>query len=324
MELVKDPTTSTPSRVPGSARRASYVDMIWLPAAGFEASAESRLVVRAAARDIATGADGGGTVLDEATLTAWIGDRNQILRLEVDAAGAALDGVDSLLGRVAGRGFRAAAREVAGERWAEPVGLLLDDLPVAVLIAGYGQLVAGKVRGAPDHMRDLCSGWRSDGTMIRAIDAGEPFPVPGVAPAPDLSRADDPLAVQPTLPLPLGALRRRRRVDLLPGEPAPVDATFRDTYQTPDGEGVLHEYIVRTTFGSSGALGDVSAEPRVLPWIECPAAAAHAARVSGALASDLARLVPTALTGLSSCTHLNDLLRSLTCLPRLRDLRPRL
>jgi hypothetical protein len=172
-------------------------------------------------------------------------------------------------------------------------------------------------------MRDLCSGWRSDGTMIRSIEAGQPFPVPDVTSAPDLGRPDDPLAVHATGPLPFGALRRRRRVDLLPGEPGPVDATFRDTYQTHDGEGVLHEYLLRTTLDAAGRLGPVAAEPRVLPWVECPAAAEHVTLVSGAPAADLARLVPATITGLSSCTHLNDLLRSLTCLPRLRDLRDR-
>jgi hypothetical protein len=60
----------------------------------------------------------------------------------------------------------------------------------------------------------------------------------------------------------------------------------------------------------------------VLPWVECPAAAGFVELLVGSDAADLGRRVPATLTGLSSCTHLNDLLRSLSCLPRLIGLRP--
>jgi hypothetical protein len=112
-------------------------------------------------------------------------------------------------------------------------------------------------------------------------------------------------------------LRRRRRIDVTPGDPVVVDATFRDTYGAPDGEGILHEYRVHATVSADGLLASLSAEPRVLPWPECPVAADHVGALVGTPVADLARETGRTLTGLGSCTHLNDLLRSLSCVPRL-------
>jgi hypothetical protein len=49
----------------------------------------------------------------------------------------------------------------------------------------------------------------------------------------------------------------------------------------------------------------------VLPYIECPDAAASAGRLTGMSVAELRRRVRQELTGISTCTHLNDLLRSL-------------
>jgi hypothetical protein len=55
----------------------------------------------------------------------------------------------------------------------------------------------------------------------------------------------------------------------------------------------------------------VVAEPRVLPFPECPAAADAVGALVGSEVRVLARVVPGTLTGIASCTHLNDLLRAL-------------
>jgi hypothetical protein len=323
--MVKDPTTSTPPRAPGSVRRSSHIDILWLPAEGVEAGPGTMLVIRAGARDVVTGEPGPPAVVAEAGLVAWIGRRSEVLHLEttpaVDASG--------LVGRSATSGFRRAARELTGVPTAEPLGLLFDDLPVAVLISGYAMLRSGKLGGpissGPDpagHMRDLCSGWRSDGIMIRSLEAGRGVPVPDVVVAPDLAVAGDPLAIEDLPPLPDGCLRRRRRIDVLAGDPVQVEATFRDTYCGEGVEGVLHEYVVAAEVDDAGRITAIEANPRVLPWGECPAAAAHVDRLLGADVAGLASGVPATISGIASCTHLNDLLRSLNCLPRLIALRP--
>jgi hypothetical protein len=102
---------------------------------------------------------------------------------------------------------------------------------------------------------------------------------------------------------------------------------------------VLHEYTVKAIVsddssddisgdgkddgqdegqGDDGGAGDGGsrivacvATPRVLPWSECPQAAASAGRLVGQRVGDLRALVRDDLVGTSTCTHLNDLLSSL-------------
>jgi hypothetical protein len=88
-------------------------------------------------------------------------------------------------------------------------------------------------------------------------------------------------------------------------------AMFRDTVGEEDGdEVVLHEYAV-TASGVGSVVGVVSAEPRVLPFPECPAAALAVGDLVGCELAELSTSVPDLLTGIRSCTHLNDLLRAL-------------
>ena len=88
---------------------------------------------------------------------------------------------------------------------------------------------------------------------------------------------------------------------------------FRDSHLgADDPEDVLHEYVL----AASVRAGDLvvlasSATARVLPWPECPAALDSAGRVVGQAVDDLRALVASDFTGTSTCTHLNDVLRSL-------------
>ena len=55
----------------------------------------------------------------------------------------------------------------------------------------------------------------------------------------------------------------------------------------------------------------MAARAQVLPWMECPGALASAHRVAGMPLTDLRRLGPARADRRSTCTHLNDTLRSL-------------
>jgi hypothetical protein len=109
------------------------------------------------------------------------------------------------------------------------------------------------------------------------------------------------------------AMRRRRLVEVRDGSPCSLYAMFRDTHVDPsDAETVLRENAVTADLDPDTlVLSRCQAEPRVLPWVECPEAAASATRLDGRLASDVRRLVGRELRGTTTCTHLNDLLRSL-------------
>ena len=69
--------------------------------------------------------------------------------------------------------------------------------------------------------------------------------------------------------------------------------------------------------GAGGRIVACVATPRVLPWAECPQAAASAGRLVGQRVADLRALVRDDLVGTSTCTHLNDLLSSLSQAGRL-------
>jgi hypothetical protein len=144
--------------------------------------------------------------------------------------------------------------------------------------------------------------------------------------------------------LPPGSMRRQRLVQRSGSD---IWAMFRDTYAVLDGPPtILHEYSVTATatatvsgggehgdhgggggehgdHGGGGGGGDHGehsedvvtscvATPHVLPWGECPNAAASARRLVGRRLGDLRAMVKEELGGTSTCTHLNDLLSSLS------------
>ena len=74
----------------------------------------------------------------------------------------------------------------------------------------------------------------------------------------------------------------------------------------------MHEYTVSGTVDlRAGRIGSVSAQAKVLPWVECPGALASAQRIVGMELSALRTRVRKEFVGRSTCTHLNDSLRSL-------------
>jgi hypothetical protein len=119
-------------------------------------------------------------------------------------------------------------------------------------------------------------------------------------------------------------MRRRRRIDAYEESAGRVgiDAMFRDSYVRMDGvETIIHEYTLDVVVDvETGVIVDSQATPRVLPWQECPGAVASAARVTGMTLSDLHFRVRQELSGTSTCTHLNDLLRSVADAAALVDL----
>jgi hypothetical protein len=189
---------------------------------------------------------------------------------------------------------------------------------------------------------DICAGWVADGAIVRAV-AETGVPLLGWGPsAPDVhggpDGSPDELAWHPSDPLPPNAMRRRRLLDLWRGvgpdgrsatAPLRVTVRFRDTYAeagpsiddgtvpAPDPapattETVVHEYGFTATIDlGSWTVTAATAVPGPLPAPECPSAAASAARLVGEPVAELRTLVRDGFTGPSTCTHLNDLFRSL-------------
>lgn len=309
-----DPLPATPPRAPGSVRRTSTIDTSRPD--GFRSGS----VVDARARELLTAGDGSACVVGEVGLRARIGRTGQLEKAEARPAAA----VEGLLGARVGAGFRARLAEVLPDdrNRCTLLHLLLDDLPGATLVSGYALQRGGALGGLgvrPDMVReDVCAGWAHEASLMTAIREHGEIPVPMGPPAPD--DPDDPLAWHAIAALSPHGMRRRRRLDLVApatGDRWLVDAHFRDSHVDPEGrETVLHEYTVAGEIDpGAGAVVSMAARARVLPWTECPGAAASAGRLAGMPLGELREQVRRELVGRTTCTHLNDTLRVMADLP---------
>jgi hypothetical protein len=269
------------------------------------------------ARDLWTAADGTVTETGAAGLSATIELVARVVRhVEVTPPVAA---VARLSGAPAMSGFRAAADKAAPELRAtrDLRYTLLDDVPVATLISGHALSASGLLGDVTKSgylpVADQCAGFATGGLLMNSFEAGDPVIVTGPE-APDLDHDDDRLAWHPLAPLPAQAMRRRRRIDVFEDGPGRVgiDAMFRDSYARTDGvETIIHEYTLSALLDAdTGVIVESHATPRVLPWQECPGAVSSAEQITGMTLRELHFRVRQELFGTSTCTHLNDLLRS--------------
>jgi hypothetical protein len=285
------------------------------------------LTLRGRARDVTCDATGSLRVVADAQVEIEAGQDRTLRSVSAEPT---VPGLDGLVGGRGGGRFRGVLEStLAAEREAgTPLYFLLDDVPGATLIAGYvwtrwpeeaSDAQAEEARAARSlhirSMEDVCSGWRAGGTAMRLRADGSSVTRSSV-PAPEL---DGNHAGQPAWheipPLPPMSMRRRRRVDVhVPSDtvlPVVVEAMFRDTCSEPLGtELVVHEYRLDAEVDQrTGELMRLSAEPRVLPFPECPLAADNVGRLVGLPVRGLRASVLEQLVGIDCCTHLNDLLR---------------
>jgi len=146
-----------------------------------------------------------------------------------------------------------------------------------------------------------------------------------------LTRGDDPLAWHEEPPMNLYAMRRRRRIDVRPGATGDalidVDVFFRDS-MVEDAQGdhvetVIHEYGIDARVDrATRSIVSIAAIAHVLPGPECPSAVTSAQRLVGMKIDDVRAHVRDEFRGTTTCTHLNDALRSIGDLGALLALLP--
>lgn len=324
-----DPRPPAPELAPGAVRRTTSLD------SHRPGDLLGPAVTDARARDVVGDDRSGPRVVAEASVRLDLDGFGH--RIVAVAVSPARPGVADLVGQVVGPGFRRRVDDATGLAGTGDLRYtLLDDLPGAVLVSGYALLhadvVAGIPQDTPEHdvagylaqRADLCAGWAADGTMLRLIGEHRRSPVPIGPPAPPLDHV--PGGFHPVAPLVAHATRRVRRTDVHPvrGGSHRVEAFFRDSHRDDAGvETVVHEYSVAMTVdAATRTVATLVVDPDVLPWIECPSALASAQRLVGQPVGGLRTFVRRELTGVTTCTHLNDVLRSLADVDHLIDVLP--
>jgi hypothetical protein len=285
-----------------------------------------RLLVAARGRDLRTDDDGEAREIGAVQVDLDIAFLSQ-RTIESSTIDPPAEGIDRLVGASAASGFRALVDEVLpGERETGSLRYqLLDDLPVAVLVSGNSLHAVLDMPREPNRMItgvDQCAGWAAGASIMAGWDDDGATPRVTGPLAPPLATDTDPLAWHPLAALGPNDMRRWRRIDVwVDDDGAHVDAFFRDSHVLPDGDDtVLHEYGVAAVVDpTTRTFTSCSATLGVLPWQECPAALDSAGRLVGTSVDGLRGLVRQTFTGTSTCTHLNDMLRSLQDVPTLLD-----
>ncbi|MEQ6900385.1 DUF2889 domain-containing protein [Nocardioides sp. YIM 152588] len=239
---------------------------------------------------------------------------------------------DLLVGLPAQRGLRKALAAERSRHDAPPgrrraVGAvgdrrdaILDDVPGFLVASGYGRLYEGVVAGPQGRLRGpvrtVCVGFHQlaehdeEFSTRRFLDRAR---------AEEFVDADDPLVWHREEPLPPGAVRRRRLVEVArePSGAVAFDGYFRDTFRRPNGSDlIIHEYGVSARLaGDPLVVERVEARPGDLPMEYCPLATAGLSRLAGSEVAAIDGSVRTELRGVHACTHLNDELRSLRMVP---------
>lgn len=298
----------SPARQAGSVRRTSSVDIVRPD------GPDGDLVLRGRARDILTTADGRAEDLDTAdSLVRVTGTDVSSVELRPDPHGVA----DVVTGVPVAKVRHALDRHVPElARSGSLIALLLDEIPVAALISGSALARSGAIAtpsGGRSPMIGICAGWVEGGAMARSVEEGELRYLGQGPPAPSLHPPDDDEAWHEMEDLPPGGMRRRRRLDLLPGDPTRIDVLFRDSFIEANGvETAVHEYGIDLTVDpGSRRVQAIAAIPHVLPGPECPNAADSAQRLVGLTLAELRPHVRATFAGVPTCTHLNDALRSI-------------
>jgi hypothetical protein len=300
----------TPARRRPSLRRTTSITTVW-PTAG-------RAQLSAYGRDLRTGTDGIDEVVAQIGFTAHLDERTRRLTEIVPSPGTPV--LEMLVGLTVASGFRGCVTEATQGQIApwSVLALLLDDLPGAALVSGYSHLHAGTmVHADPASVasrRAICAGWAPDGVMMVAIRQHGRVPTPTGPPAASLQRDDDPVAWHQIPEPDERSTCRVRRLDVWVDDDGLVhgDVAFRDTHRSSDGEvTTFHEYTAQISV-RQGIIEDLAVQPHVLPWRECPSAVASATLLVGSPADRIKQHVRARGTGESTCTHLDDVLRSMT------------
>ena len=242
-------------------------------------------------------------------------------------------GIDKLVGARGGGYLRKALNTAlpAERDMGSPLYLLIDDMSGTSLVAAW----AWTHWQGPDQPRDyqidakewkhreqlvvnmegICSGFRHGSSALGDV-RGE---LQNYQLVEELAHPQDPAGWH-SMPLQqVPAMRRARRIDVWCDGLIQVEAMFQDSATLPKGgRCAIHEYLLHATVDPQHmTLLSLRAEPRILPYRECPSAVENVGRLLGTPMRELRSAVLEQLPRVLGCTHLNDALRALAEVPLL-------
>ncbi|MCK8669801.1 DUF2889 domain-containing protein [Rhodococcus sp. NPDC003382] len=314
----RGPSGPAPERRPNSVRRTSTIDMRWPAGPG------TQLRLTGRARDLLTPGDGGSPVVlacDSMSVGVDPGTRT----IEEITADPPRPAVVGMVGARGGGSSRTVLAEVMAEEAAAgtPLYLLLDDIAGATLIAGFAysrwvpveELIAAAGGTPRRNMEGICTGFQpGSGALMPDGSSKWNHLVQPVGPLP---RDDDPIGWHELDEITEISMRRARRIDVTIGDVIEIDSMFQDSSTVPEGgRVVVHEYRVTATADPmTGEILTMSADPRVLPYRECPLASLSVDRIVGTPLRALRAAVLETFPGTAGCTHLNDAMRAMAEVP---------
>ena len=308
------------ARRPGSIRRTTSISAVWPQGPG-----QPKLMT-GEARDLITQADGATRVADEGRFEILTSPRREILTIATAPDIAALH---RLVGERAGANLRLriGAAIPHHKKAGTPLYQLLDDFCGASLVAPWAWSLwdpdwmrrAVFTAGRNGSMQGVCVGFAPGASSLDAHGNNDPL-AHNATPIPDITNPEDPLAWHEMIAQEGTAVRRLRRLDIW-REAGVLHANlhFQDSATTPQGgRAAVHEYLATATADAQTfELLSLNADPRILPYPECPAAVPLAGAMLGQKLTGFRASVLETLPGTRGCTHFNDVLRSLADLPAL-------
>lgn len=289
------------------------------------------IYIHARARDLWTGASAARVVGAEQATIVLAPDKT-IAHIDADRHRAALASFEGL--RPGGQLRKAMAAQLTAE--VEDATLfhrLLDELGGTSFMAGaaWFEWLPGGIEeyetaiDAPTQLNrsveGVCVSFQAgspaltaEGQTNHAISSHPDAPLP--------FRSDDPLAWHPFATIKGPSHWRIRYTDVwMEDGMVRVKAGFQDSSTLrgrTDRRMLFHEYAIDATVDPDGdRLADIEVSPGSLPFSSCLAAPASARALIGRPLRDFGAIAPALLAGVAGCTHLNEMLRSLSDAPAL-------
>lgn len=317
-----------PLRRPNSVRRTTSIDMTW------PEGRDLSMQFNAIGRDIFTSVNGDTVILNGDQYDAKIAQDRTILAIQ---ANPPRDPIEQLVGFKGGGYLREKLEQILPDEKTDgtPLYLMLDDLSGTSLIAGWAwSRQPGYEKTALEDMRrhremrqqmeNICTGFQTGSSALDEKTGSSLNHRCSAVLA--LANPDDPAGWH-TMPdqSTRVSMRRARRVDVWIDKQINIEVMFQDSASvpgSPDPERIaIHEYSIAITANPDSQLIEtITATPHILPYPECPGAAANMDKLIGHSLENLRTTVLKELRRSLGCTHLNDALRSAAEVPQMLKL----